>query len=151
MKVTLCLPCEIQSDTHCLNCILSFLCEVYSVCKLSLFLRSGICFRFILLSFSELCDAGYFVLSMPNLDLMSSLFLYDYDWPLQNIFLSLDTASLRVSRDVCRQWRIFIDRRVIGCTRYRKMITDKIWEEFRYSKKIISVNKEVTSIRSYNI
>merc|ERR1712179_587046 len=67
---------------------------------------------------------------MPNLDLMSSLFLCDYDWPLQDIFLSLDTAS----------WR------VIGCTRYRNMITDKIWEEFRYSKMMISVNKEVTSI-----
>ena len=88
------------------------------------------------------------MLGMPNLDLMSSLFLQDHDWPLQNIFLSLDTASLRVSRDVCRQWRIFIDRRVMGCTRYRKMITDNIWEDFRYSRKRFFVNKEVTSIRS---
>ena len=88
------------------------------------------------------------MLTMPNLGLMSSLFLHDQDWPLQNIFLSLDTASLRVCRDVCREWRTFIDRRVMGCTRYREMITDKIWEDFRYSRKIIHVTKEVTSIRS---
>lgn len=49
-----------------------------------------------------------------DFDLMSELFYRDLDQPLQRIFLALDSVSLKTSRQVCKDWGIFIKRRIWG-------------------------------------
>ena len=42
-------------------------------------------------------------------DLMTELFKWDWDLFLQNIFLSIDTSTLRRCRQVSQVWKDFID------------------------------------------
>ena len=77
---------------------------------------------------------------------MSSLFLTDQDWFLQNAFLSLDTSSLRQCREVNTEWRSFIERRVRGCKRYKSALTRRLWKEFHPIKNKLMVNDSAVEI-----
>ena len=55
---------------------------------------------------------------------------WDQDEALQQVFLCLDTASLKRCREVCPAWRDFIDWRVWGCPRHRARLTRQLWAEF---------------------
>ena len=70
-------------------------------------------------------------------ELMNNLFHWDQHFFLQSVFLryyfqyfivnawyffSLDSTSLRRCREVCLEWKLFIDARVWGCGKYKSMI-----------------------------
>ena len=52
-------------------------------------------------------------------ELMNNLFSWNLDFFLRSIFLSLDTHTLKSCRNVCEDWKDFIDARVWGCQKYK--------------------------------
>ena len=52
-------------------------------------------------------------------ELMNNLFSWNLDFFLQSVFLSLDIQTLKSCRNVCEDWRDFIDARVWGCQKYK--------------------------------
>ena len=52
-------------------------------------------------------------------ELMNNLFSWNLDFFLRSVFLSLDTHTLKSCRNVCEDWRDFIDARVWGCQKYK--------------------------------
>ena len=79
-------------------------------------------------------------------DEMSELFKWDQDMFLQNLFISLDTSTLRRCREVSKLWRDFIDRRVWGCSRLRPGLIVRLWKDFQPVQHELVVGGSVTSI-----
>ena len=52
-------------------------------------------------------------------ELMNNLFSWNLDFFLQSVFLSLDIQTLKSCRNVCEDWKDFIDTRVWGCQKYK--------------------------------
>jgi hypothetical protein len=80
------------------------------------------------------------------LDIMTELFKWDQDLFLQNIFLSLDTSTLRRCRQVSQVWQGFIDSRVFGCKRLKPNLIERLWKDFQPIEQEVVVAGSVTSI-----
>ena len=80
------------------------------------------------------------------LDIMAELFKWDQDLFLQNIFLSLDTSTLRSCRQVSQVWQDFIDSRVFGCKRLKHRLIERLWKDFEPIEKELVVKGSVTSV-----
>lgn len=52
-------------------------------------------------------------------ELMNNLFSWNLDFFLQSVFLNLDIQTLKSCRNVCEDWKDFIDARVWGCQKYK--------------------------------
>ena len=65
-----------------------------------------------------------------NLDIISSLFLFDQDEALQKIFLHVDPKSLKSCRLVNKQWNDFILRRIWRSPRGKMILKERIFENF---------------------
>eukprot|EP00092_Neocalanus_flemingeri_P052645 GFUD01061613.1.p1 GENE.GFUD01061613.1~~GFUD01061613.1.p1 ORF type:complete len:379 (+),score=78.07 GFUD01061613.1:176-1312(+) len=79
-------------------------------------------------------------------DIMSELFKWDQDIFLQNLFISLDTKTLRRCCEVSKLWREFINRRVWGCARLRPGLIVRLWTDFHPVQQELVVRGAVTSI-----
>ena len=79
-------------------------------------------------------------------DIMAELFKWDQDLFLQNIFLSLDTSTLRRCRQVSQVWQDFIDSRVFGCTRLKPRLIERLWTDFEPIEQELVVEGSETSI-----
>ena len=82
-----------------------------------------------------------------NLDIISSLFLFDLDEALQKIFLYLDPKSLKSSRQVNKQWNDFIMRRIWGSPIGKIKLKEKIFVNFFNQdpgQEIIYVDEKVS-------
>ena len=77
---------------------------------------------------------------------MKELFMWDQDLFLQNIFLYLDTSSLRRCRQVSKVWKDFIDSRVFGCKRLKPRLIERLWTAFEPIEQELVVEGSVTSI-----
>ena len=79
-------------------------------------------------------------------NLMSELFKWDQDVFLQNLFISLDTNTLRNCREVSILWREFIDRRVWSCERLKNGLLLRLWKDFLPINDEFAVRGSLTSI-----
>jgi len=77
---------------------------------------------------------------------MSELFKWDQDVFLQNLFISLDTNTLRNCREVSILWREFIDRRVWSCERLKAGLLLRLWKDFLPINDEFAVRGSLTSI-----
>jgi len=81
---------------------------------------------------------------------MNNLFVWGQDFFLQSVFLSLDTSSLKSCRNVCVDWKDFIDARVWGCRKYKQSLIRRLWLDFSPSVRTLSLLKSeadrVTSV-----
>ena len=82
-----------------------------------------------------------------NLNIISSLFLFDLDEALQKIFLYLDPKSLKSSRQVNKQWNNFIIRRIWGSPIGKIILKERLFDNFFNQdpwQETIYLNKQVS-------
>ena len=83
-----------------------------------------------------------------NLDIVSSLFLFDLDEALQKIFLNLDPKSLKSCRMVNKQWNDFIVSRIWRSPRGKLILQERALDNFFHQDpwlETIHVEKQVLS------
>merc|ERR1719361_3350377 len=79
-------------------------------------------------------------------DVMSCLFEWDFDQLLRQIFTTLDPASLRACRQVCRCWRSFISDRLMGSAHIRTNILRRLWTNPMPLTHKLKVSSSVASL-----